>query len=411
MEKSENTLYGAEEKTIEEAEAVLKDERYLGSRLLSGYASLLQQYKNMFKQLRRLIRLSDKQQEQLNKLNEKLEIANNLIRKTFGRFLSDDIVRDILSSESVVLGGETRVVTIMMSDLRGFTALSESLPAEAVMNIINIYLSVMTEIIMRYNGTIIEFIGDSIFVVFGAPVFRNDDAQRAVACAIDMQKATENVNLQCREHGYPEVEQGIGLNTGELVVGNIGSDKRTKYGAVGKNVNLTARVESYTLGGQIFISESTLKVCGPILKIGASQIVHPKGISTPIAIYEVCGIGGGFNLYLPEKLPEKMVDVKPGLAVRITVLEGKHAGNKNHEGAILKLSAGAAVIQSEMNAEHWGNLKLAIIGSDGRETAGDIYAKVMESPAESPVTFKVSFTSIPLETRNFLKRTYLETFS
>ncbi|MBF0501164.1 MAG: adenylate/guanylate cyclase domain-containing protein [Candidatus Riflebacteria bacterium] len=408
MEKSENTLYETEEITIDEAEGVLKDEQYHGSPLFSKYAYLLQQYKNMFKQLRRLIRLSDKQQEKLNNLNNKLEIANNLIRKTFGRYLSDDVVKGILSSEGLVLGGETRIVTILMSDLRGFTAISESLPAETVMNIINIYLSKMTDIIMRYNGTIIEFIGDSIFVVFGAPVFRSDDAQQATACAIEMQRAMGDVNRECRERGYPEVEQGIGLNTGELVVGNIGSDKRTKYGAVGKNVNLTARVESYTLGGQIFISESTLKACGSILKIVACQEVHPKGIRTPIKIYEVCGIEGDFNLYLPEKAPENMTEITSGLGVRISVLEGKHAGDETIEGEIIRLSARSAVIRSNMKAERFGNLKLALIGSDGREMEDDLYVKVTESPAESSSTFKVYFTSIPLKIRDFLQKTYLD---
>jgi adenylate cyclase len=409
MEKNENTLYGAEEKAIEEAEAVLIDEQYLGLPLLARYASLFQQYKNMFKQLRRLIRLSDKQQEQLNNLNGQLEIANTVIRKTFGRYLSDDVVKDILSSEGVVLGGETRTVTILMSDLRGFTAISENLPAATVMNIINIYLSIMTDIILRYSGTIIEFIGDSIFVIFGAPVFRTDDAQRAAACAIEMQKAMEDVNRECRERGYPEIEQGIGLNTGELVVGNVGSDKRTKYGAVGKNVNLTARVESYTLGGQIFMSESTLEACGPILKIVASQKVQPKGIKKPITIYEVSGISGGFEMSLPEKAPEIMTDLKSGVAVRISVLEGKHAGDDTYEGLIIKLGARVAVIRSEMKAERFCNLKLVLIDSDGKDIDEDVYAKVTASHTEAQATFEVHFTSVPVVSRNFLTKTALGT--
>ena len=408
MEKSESTLYGNEERSIVAAEAVLQNEQYLGSPLLSSYASLLQQYKNMFKQLRRLIRLSDKQQEKLNYLNGQLEIANSLIRKTFGRYLSDEVVRDILSSEGVVLGGETRLVTILMSDLRGFTAMSESLPAETVMNIINIYLSMMTDIIINYNGTVIEFIGDSIFVIFGAPVCRDDDARRATACAIEMQKAMKDVNRHCRERGYPEVEQGIGLNTGELVVGNIGSDKRTKYGAVGKNVNLTARIESYTLGGQIFMSESTLDACGPILKIVTSQEVRPKGIKRPITIYEVSGISGGFDIYLPDKAPEKMKDLFPGLAVRISILEDKHTGDKAYEGTIIKLSARAAFIRSEVKVERFWNLKLVLIDSDGKEIDEDVYAKVTESHAESQTTFNVHFTSMPFMIRNFLNKTFLD---
>ncbi|OQY41773.1 MAG: cyclase, partial [Desulfobacteraceae bacterium 4572_87] len=113
------------------------------------------------------------------------------------------------------------------------------LPAEDVVGIINIYLETMTEIVLKYQGTIDEFIGDAIFVIFGAPILRDNDAKRAVACAVEMQLAMTQVNAKCREKGYPEVHQGIGINSGQLVVGNIGSKKRMKYGVVGRNVNLT----------------------------------------------------------------------------------------------------------------------------------------------------------------------------
>ena len=405
MDANEHTLFRSEEKAIEEAEKVLKDEQYVSSPLAAPYALLLRQYKSLYKQIRHLIRLSDKQQEKLNSLNRKLEVANNLIRKTFGRYLSDDVVEDILqSSDGLTLGGESRFVTILMSDLRGFTAISEKLPAETVMNIINIYLAKMTDIIMRYNGTIIEFIGDAVFAIFGAPVLRNDDAQRAVACAIEMQRAMAEVNEHCRERGYPEVEQGIGLNTGELIVGNIGSDKRTKYGAVGMQVNLTARVESYTLGGQILISKSTFAVCGPILYVVDQQEVRPKGVEKPVTLYEVRGIGGDFNLYLKAQQPEEMGDFAHGPAVQMSVLEGKHASDETHEGTIIKLGTKTAVIRADMPVERLANLKitLAATGSDG--TSRDMYAKVIEAPTGEPATFKMHFTSVPVEVRALLDK-------
>lgn len=127
----------------------------------------------------------------------------------------------------------------MMTDLRGFTAIGEQLPAEDVVGMININLEVMTGIIFKYQGTIDEFIGDAILVIFGAPVLRDDDALRAVACALDMQLAMHEVNERNKAAGYPEVAMGIGINTGSAVVGNIGSRKRVKYGVVGSSVNLT----------------------------------------------------------------------------------------------------------------------------------------------------------------------------
>jgi class 3 adenylate cyclase len=223
---------------------------------------------------------------QLVDLNQQLERRNRFIRETFGRYLSDEIVETILEKPGgLKIGGEKRQATILMSDLRGFTSLCEGLPAEDVVSMVNIYLETMTEIILKYQGTIDEFIGDGILVIFGAPFQRPDDARRAVACAVEMQLAMASVNERNRQAGYPEVALGIGVNTGKMVVGNIGSKKRTKYGVVGRHVNLTARIESYTVGGQILISEDTLKECGDIVRIDNAMQVMPKGGKEPLTIY------------------------------------------------------------------------------------------------------------------------------
>jgi len=354
-------------------------------------------------ELKRLHRELKDAKEAVEKASGALDIANRLIRQTFGRYLSDDLVDDILGSpEGAALGGASRVVTIMMTDLRGFTSLSEGLPAESVVSIINIYLERMTEVIMKYQGTIIEFIGDSIFVIFGTPVSRDDDAKRAVACAVEMQLAMADVNRRCRENGFPEVEQGIGLNTGEVVVGNIGSDKRTKYGAVGRNVNLTARIESYSLGGQILISEITHSACGPVLRIDDRMEVKPKGVKGPIAIYEVGGIGGDFNRYLPEKANTELVELPRMLPVRFSILEGKHATEEMLDGSVARLGPKGAVIQSKAAAERWTNLKLSLFDMDGKESATDLYAKVTEHGPDAAHEFRVDFTSVPGTAKTFI---------
>ena len=174
--------------------------------------------------------------EQLVDLNQQLERRNQFIRETFGRYTSDDIVGVLLDlPEGLKLGGEKRQVTLLMSDLRGFTALAERLEATQVVALLNHYLSAMVEIIQRTGGTIDEIIGDAILVLFGAPVAMPDAAQRAVRCALEMQKAMREVNEYNFQMGWPEIEMGIGLHTGEVVVGNIGSTKRSKYGVVGQH--------------------------------------------------------------------------------------------------------------------------------------------------------------------------------
>jgi adenylate cyclase len=340
-----------------------------------------------------------------NEAYAQLEKANRFIRKTFGRYLSDEVVDSILESpEGAALGGEKRDVTIMMTDLRGFTSIAERLPAEEVVDIINIYLETMTEIILRYNGTIDEFIGDAIFVIFGAPGRRDDDAPRAVACALEMELAMTQVKARCRERGYPEVEQGIGINTGAAVVGNIGSSKRTKYGVVGRNVNLTARIESYTVGGQIFVSESTRRACGEALRIDDQMEVMPKGVAEPITIYQVGAISGPHEIALPEPQAAQLRALEPPLPLHFTVLAGKHAGEEAHAGDLISLGDKVAVVASGVVPDRLANVKIALADAAGTQVCAEVYAKVVALEPEQG-HFRVHFTSLPPEARTFLEGT------
>src|SRR5919199_206029 len=189
-------------------------------------------------------------------VEDELQKTKELIHQLFGRYLSDEVVTCLLeNAERIKLGGIRQKVTILTSDLRGFTSLAEEIPAEEVIKILNLYLEYMTDTIIKYQGTINEIMGDGILVYFGAPTVREDDAKRAVACACAMQLAMEEINEKIKEWGFSPLEMGIGINTGEVVVGNIGSEKRAKYTALGSSVNLAFRIESYTTGGQILISE------------------------------------------------------------------------------------------------------------------------------------------------------------
>lgn len=341
-----------------------------------------------------------------NEAYGQLERANRFIRKTFGRYLSDDIVDAILESPNgLKLGGEKRVVTIMMSDLRGFTAIGERLPAESVVSMLNMYLERMTEIIFDYHGTIDEFIGDAILAIFGAPVLRDDDAKRAVACALEMQLAMTEVNAWNRQAGFPEVAMGIGINTGEIVVGNVGSSKRTKYGVVGRHVNLTSRIESYTVGGQILISESTKLACGNILRIDGQMEVMPKGVKDPITIYDIGGVGGEFHIALPTKQVTEVYELPSPIAVEFTILEGKHAGDNAYAGTLIRLSDQSgeklADVSASRTCRELTNVKFALFDQEHREITRELYAKVTDVLSKTPPVFRVNFTSVPPEAERF----------
>lgn len=337
----------------------------------------------------------------LSDYGKRLEVWNQFVCKTFGRYLSDDIVESLLASpEALDLGGERRRVTMVMADLRGYTSIAESLPPEKVVSIVNNYLEKMIEVILQYHGTIDEFTGDGIFAIFGAPIARPDDAERAVACSVAMQLAMVEVNAQNRGMGLPAVEMGIGVNTGVVVVGNIGSVQRAKYGVVGSAVNLTSRIESYTTGGQIMISQSTLDAVGDYVDTDERLCVAPKGVGVPIPIHSVVGVRGRPDLALSRFEAPLFPPASP-LGVRFAVVTGKDASGEVAFGRVTRLSRRAAEIEAPDGAPAFANLKLRFV-SDGEEMAGDFYAKVSGS-ASSPGVFVARFTSIPPEAESHLE--------
>ena len=327
-----------------------------------------------------------------------LQRKHQFVRETFGRYLSDEIVTAILESPTGLnLGGEKREVTILMSDLRGFTAISERLPAVEVVEIINIYLEAMTEIILKYQGTIDEFIGDGILVVFGSPIKHDDDAQRAVACALEMQLAMAGINAVLKSKGYPEITMGIGINTGAVAVGNVGSKKRAKYGVVGRNVNLTSRIESYTVGGQILIADATRRAGGSLLRLDDQMDVMPKGVRETITIYDVGGIGGAFQVYLLPKTDVTLLELREPLPVNIYALKEKQTSADEVAGVILRLAAQWADIQAQTGYPPLTNLKLTLFDRSHAKITDELYAKVIKPISAQPAVFRVNFTSLPPE--------------
>ena len=336
-------------------------------------------------------------------INKAIETVNKQrkaakVRKTFGRYLSDDVVATLLSSpDALELGGEKRKVSILMSDLRGFSTISERLAPELVVEVLNTYLGKMAEVITKHAGTIDEFIGDAILAVFGAPFYNEDDAIRAVACAIEMQCKMTEVNQELSHRGLPNLEMGIGINTGEVVVGNIGSITRAKYGVVGSNVNLTSRIESYTVGGQILISENTYNEVKDIVTLGKSMQLSAKGIANTFSIYEVEGIQGTYNMDIPRE-DHVLQTLATPLPVQFYVLDGKHMTGTLFNGVITSLSSNVAQIQTATHLEPLSNLKLEFTSS-GKENgmpAGDLYAKTIQSDTNEN-TYTLRFTALPEE--------------
>jgi adenylate cyclase len=333
--------------------------------------------------------------EQLVELNQQLEHRNRFIRETFGRYTSDEIVGVLLDlPEGLNLGGEKRAVTLLMSDLRGFTALAERLEPTEVVALLNHYLSAMVELIHRNGGTIDEIIGDAILVLFGAPLAMPDAPRRAVRCALEMQQAMRGVNNHNFQKGWPEIEMGIALHTGEVVVGNIGSTKRSKYGVVGRTVNLTARIESYTVGGHILVSPTLINAAGRGLILGDEVEVHAKGMGEALVCRELLGHDDHPDLLLEEEEMGCATLAQP-VPFSYARLTDKHLDEQMQPGTLLSLSPRRAVVEITGPLPRYANIMLRLPGEAGEPESPELYAKVIHPRDESGKRYLIHFTSVP----------------
>jgi adenylate cyclase len=331
--------------------------------------------------------------EKLLELNTQLEARNRFIRETFGRYTSDDIVQVLLDMpEGLKLGGEKRELTILMTDLRGFTAMVERLEPTAVVALLNHYLSAMIEIIQEYGGTIDEIIGDAILVLFGAPVPMPDAAHRAIRCALRMQQAMQEVNEHNALMGWPDIGMGIGLHTGEAVVGNLGSIKRSKYGVVGQTVNLTARVESYTIGGQVLVSPSLMEAAGPGLVLGEEIKVSAKGMREPLNCRELLGHEDYPELSLAQQEQQFTLLAAP-VACYFVRLVGKHLESQKHPAVLKGLASGQALLVPASPLARHSNIILRLEDESSPEPP-ELYAKVTRILEEPDPGCVVHFTSV-----------------
>jgi adenylate cyclase len=321
-----------------------------------------------------------------------LAVSATRLRHIFGRYLTDEVVSTLLETpEGLNFQCRRQVVAMLMSDLRGFSTLSEQLSPERVVELLDIYFEEMTEIVTAYRGTINDFIGDGILVFFGAPTASEDDSDRAVACALAMEAAMPKINQTLQQQDLPEIQMGIGINTGEVVVGNIGSAKRAKWSVIGTHINLAARIEACTVGDQILISDSTKTSVLGQLDIDRDFKIEMKGFEQPILIHDVRGIRGKYNLQLPRD-EDRLTPLTEPVEIQYRELSGKSIGERSHLGRILQLSDRGAEIQGNSIEEPLTNLKIHLTNPQG-SNRGDIYAKITERSDRDEYRFYVWFTA------------------
>jgi adenylate cyclase len=217
------------------------------------------------------------------------ELSQKVIeRQALERFLSSAIVeRIMLNPDQVHLGGENQTATILFADIRGFTRMSEKMEPQEIVELLNEYFTLMTDLLFENGGTLDKYMGDGIMALFGAPLTKPDDAARAVKTAVEMQQALHHLNRSWEAEGRPPWMMGLGVHTGQVTAGNIGSAKRMDYTVIGDAVNLSSRLCSNAAGGQILISEATYLQLGETFPARRLDPIRVKGKETPVEVYEV----------------------------------------------------------------------------------------------------------------------------
>ncbi len=303
---------------------------------------------------------ADADQSSVDAVND--QISNLLIRKGF--------------PESDV---RTKAVTVLLSDIRGFSAIANSHPATDVVALLNRYFQRMGDIISVYGGRIDKLMGDSILVVFGLPEPKDDDVERALACAVEMQQAMSELNDYNQSVGMPDLFMGIGINSGEVVVGELGSDHYNEYTVIGDEVNLVSRIESHSLRGQILISERTYKLATDYTEVSAPNQIEVKGSTNAVNLYELFSTNRPKLLEVPRREERKSPRVTTSLPLVFQLLSGKIVQPEKYQGIVLDLSYNGMMISTEERMPVMSEVKMSLALELFGDKKTDVYARILKS--------------------------------
>lgn len=300
---------------------------------------------------------------------------------------------------------ERRQVTILIADIRGFTSLAENYPPHVVVGMLNRYLSLMIEIALRYRGTIDKLMGDAAMVVFGAPEPLADHVQNALACAVEMQQAMSQFNQQNETLQLPPLYIGIGVNSGEVIAGPIGSPLHREYTVIGSEVNLAARIEAQSLRGQVLIGESTYRVAREHILVGAPTRVMVKGKRAAVTLYELLGTTKPRLMTVPRRETRKSPRVQIQMPCYFQQLQDKTVLPALHCGQVVDMGYHGLRIVSPIPLESYGEIKMAISLQLLGTRTSDVYARVVAAdPVADGYNCSMEFTDIDMAAQLTIKQ-------
>jgi HD-GYP domain-containing protein (c-di-GMP phosphodiesterase class II) len=264
------------------------------------------------------------------------------LRYAFSRYVSHQLVDGIMSDpEQIKLGGERRKITVLFADIRGFTTMTEKMRPEDVVDLLNTYLSGLTDVVFKYEGTLDKYIGDCVMAVFGAPIAHYNDTERAVIAAIEMQKYVDELNRERQEEGFEKVEIGVGINTGYVISGNMGSVDRMDYTVIGDVVNTASRLEGFAGRGQIVVTKEVYEEVKYFVDAHYLSAISVKGKEKPVEVYLVKDLIASKYLNAVEKREPYISGHFLNIA-RDTELIGKELGFSSED--LVKIRASALLI-------------------------------------------------------------------
>ncbi len=318
------------------------------------------------------------------------------------------LARSIQTSIEQALAGtqiiESRRVTILLSDLRGFTSIAERHSALAMVEALNRYLEKMSEIILRHGGSIDKFMGDAIMALFGAPAALANDIEAALNCAIEMQAAMDEINAVNLGHGMTTLHMGIGINTGEVIAGNLGSRLHSEYTVIGDEVNLASRVEAHSLRGQVLLSEHTFQLAKEFIEIGEVNEVFVKGKKSVVRMYELLAITRPTLRRVPRCEIRKSPRVEVDMPLTFQRIEGKSVLPEKIAGRIVDISYGGMYIHSRSRLPAFSDIKMMLALSLLVQDQAEVYAKVLRvTEVGDGFEYRIELTSIDAEAQKALK--------
>jgi len=291
-----------------------------------------------------------------------------------------------------------REVTILLADLRGFAAIAESYPVRVVLDVLNRCFAAMVQIVVQHHGTVDKFMGDAIMVVFSGDQAR-DHAKRAVLCAVEMQIAMNELRPKHKAENVPEMFLGIGMNTGKVMAGLVGSDLYRAHTVIGPEVNLASRIEAFSLRGQVLISESTYRLCAGFAETGDAVHVYMKGKAQGLDIREVTAIPS-LGKFLPRQELRRSPRVDVMLPFAFHVLEDKVVLPEPLTGTILDIGYHGVLAELNGPLAPYSQIRLELDLATLGYRADDVYGRVVKSREENGrYLVGIEFTSASAATK------------